>query len=60
MTQALAIERWNSRYRQEVLAWLARDFPNEWEIVRDYDLEDLIMSDSAYFIYVLKFADERR
>ena len=55
----VAVERWNSKHKAEVYAWLYKVFGNQskqaWFEDHDYDLFTLCMNDEIYSMYILKW-----
>lgn len=55
----VAIERWNSDHKDEVMRWLDENFGSigiNWDIDYDFDLVNLTMTKEVYITYLLKWS----
>lgn len=55
---AVAIEKWNWEYKQNVISWLEETFSGRdkrWGIDQDFDLFNLWMNEDIYVLFVLKW-----
>lgn len=55
-THAIAFERINSAQRVDTLKWL-ENYPGQWQLTNDYDLEDLEMTETVFLLYTLKYGN---
>jgi hypothetical protein len=53
------VETWPASMWVDVIKWLKQNFkhgPDAWYIGGDYNLEDIVMNDEIYIMFILKWS----